>query len=107
MFIFSDRGNNCLKIFDCSGKFLRKIGEKGKGDGQLNSPWGLCIEKCGDHHNILVCDRKNNRIVQFSVEGSFSGKTVTELQGPRGIATTSDGRILVTDSEARKVYLLK
>ena len=107
MFIVCDGGNNCLKIFDRSGKFLRKIGEKGKGDGQLNSPWGLCIEKCSDHHNILVCDPGNKRIVQFSVEGSFSGKTVTRLQCPCGIATTSNGRILVTDYEAKKVYVLK
>ena len=107
MFIVSDGGNNCLKIFDRSGKFLRKIGEKGKGDGQWNWPCGLCVEKCGDHHNILVCDRKNNRIVQFSVEGPFIGKTFTELQGPFGIATTPDGRILVADYEAKKVYVLK
>jgi len=33
-FIFFDRDNNCLKVFDRSGKFLRKIGEQGKGDGQ-------------------------------------------------------------------------
>ena len=107
MFIVSDSGNNCLKVFNRSGKFLRKIREKNKGDGQLNYPWGLCIEKCGDHHNILVCDPGNKRIVQFSVEGSFSGKTVTELQDPCGIATTSDGRILVGDSDVGKVYLLK
>ena len=54
MFIVSDGGINCLKIFDHSGKFLCKIGEKGKGDGQLNSPWGLCVEKCGDHHNSCL-----------------------------------------------------
>ena len=107
MSIVCDGGNNCLKIFDRSGKFLRKIGEKGKGDGQLNWPKDPFIEKCGDHHNILVCDPGNNRIVQFSVEGSFSGKTVTGLQRPTGIATTPDGRILVTDFAARNVYLLK
>ena len=107
MFIVCDRGNNCLKIFDRSGKFLRTIGEKGKGDGQLNWPLGLCVEKCGDHHNILVCDRDNKRIVQFSVEGSFSGQTFTGLQSPCGIATTPDGRILVTDIGAKKVYFLK
>ena len=107
MFIVCDRGNNCLKIFDRSGKFLRTIGEKGKGDGQLNWPQGLCVEKCGDHHNILVCDRDNKRIVQFSVEGSFSGQTFTGLQSPCGIATTPDGRILVTDIGAKKVYFLK
>ena len=101
-FIVSDLGNNCLKLFDHSGNFLRKIGEQGNGDGQLNRPWGLCVEKCGNHHNILVCDSDNGRIVQFSVEGAFTGKTVTELQHPAGIATTPDGRILVTDWRAKK-----
>ena len=103
-FIVSDMRKNCLKIFDCSAKFLCKIGKQGKSDGQLNCPWDLCVEKCGNHHNILVCDRKNGRIVQFSVEGSFTGKTVTEfIQDPRGIATTPDGRILVTDYTAKKI----
>ena len=106
-FIVSDCDNNCLKIFDCSGTFLRKIGEQGKGDGQLNSPWSLCVEKCGNHHNILVCDGDNGRIVQFSVKSAFTGKTVTELQEPVGIATTPDGRILVTDWKAKKIYILK
>jgi len=106
-FIVSDMRNNCLKIFDHSGKFLRKIGEQGEGDKQLDRPRGLCVEKSGNHHNILVCNRHNGRIVQFSVEGSFTGKTVTELQGPSGIAVTPGGRILVTDWSAKKIYILK
>ena len=107
-FILSDCENNCLKLFDCSGKFLRKIGEQGEGDIQLNCPDGLCVEKCGNHHNILVCDCDNGRIVQFSMEGSFTGKTVTDLiQHPTGIATTPDGRILVTDWSANKIHILK
>ena len=101
MFLVCHLGNNR------SGKFLRKIGEEGKGDEQFYLPWGLCVEKCGDHHNILVCDADNKRIVQFSVEGSFTGKTVSELQSPAGIATTPDGRILVTDYKAKKIFILK
>ncbi|XP_068672143.1 E3 ubiquitin-protein ligase TRIM71-like [Montipora foliosa] len=107
-FIVSDAGYNCLKVFDRSGKFLCKIGEKGNGDGQLNSPRGLCVEICGtDHHNILVCDSWNHRIVQFSVEGSFTGKSVGVPPEPCNIATTPDGRILVTDSKDKKVSILK
>ena len=47
MFIVSDVGNHYLKVFNSSGKFMYKIGEKGKADGQLSSPWGLCVEKYG------------------------------------------------------------
>ena len=106
-FIVSDAKNHCLKVFDNSGRFLRKIGEQGKGDGQLNWPEDLCVEKCGNQHNILVCDRNNQRIVQFTMEGSFSGKTFTKLQKPVGIATTPDGRILVSDFSGRKIYILQ
>ena len=107
MFIVCDSWSHCLKIFDRSGEFLRNIGEQGEGDGQLRLPLGLCVEKCGDHHYIFVCDRNNQRIVQFSVEGSFIGKTFTELRDPTGITITPDGRILVTGNEAKTIYILK
>ena len=106
-FIVSDTNNDCLKIFDNSGKFLRKIGKKGKDDGQLHWPKGLVVENCGNHDNILVCDRNNQRIVQFTMEGSFTGKTVTNLNSPVRITTTQDKRILVSDYTAKKIYILQ
>ena len=107
MFIVSDRLNHSLKVFDSSGTFLYKIGKKGKADGQFTGPWGLCIEQCGNRQNLLVCDSNNGRIQQFTVEGCFTGKTVTGLQTPIYIATTPEGRILVSDYQANKIYVLK
>ena len=106
-FIVSDWGNNCLKVFDNTGKFLYKIGEHGKGDGQFRGPYGLCLQKCGNHHNLLVCNRANGRVDQFTVEGCFTGKTVVKLQDPTRITTTPDGLILVTDYETKKIPILK
>ena len=108
IYIVSDWLNNCLKVFDSSGKFLYRIGEEGEADGQLSSPWGLCVEKYGNRQNLLVCDSRNGRIQQFTVEGRFTGKTLTiKLQDPREIATTPDGRILVCDRKKNKIYVLK
>ena len=106
-FIVSDFGNHCLKVFDKSGKFLYKIGEKGDADGQFSSPWGLCVEKYDDHQNLLVCDRSNGRIQQFTMEGRFIGKTFIKLRDPKALATTPDGRILVCDYTDKKIYILK
>ena len=106
-FIVSDSENHCLKVFDKSGKFLYKIGEKGEADGQFSSPWGLCVKKYGDHQNLLVCDRNNGRIQQFTMEGRFIGKTIVKLRDPKAIATTPDGRILVCDYEDKKIHILK
>ena len=105
LLIVSDSRNNCIKVFEISGKFLYKFGKEGKGDGQFKGPSGLCVDK---GENLLVCDKCNGRIQQFTLEGRFTGKSAAgALQNPRGITTTQDGRVLVTDYMARKIYILK
>ena len=106
-FIVSDTWNHCLKIFDHSGKFLGRIGEQGQGVGHFNWPQGLCLDKQGNHYNILVCDSGNGRIVQLTMDGFFTGKTATKLQDPIAIARTPDGPVLVSDYESKKIYILK
>ena len=106
-FIVSDIGNHCLKVFDKAGKFLYKIGEKGEADGQFSSPWGLCVEKYGDHQNLLVCDSGNGRIQQFTMEDRFIGKNIIKLGDLKATTTTPDGRILVCDFKGKKIYILK
>ena len=103
-FIVCDSWNGCVKVFDSSGRFLRKIGEKDEGDGQFRKPYGLCVDK---HGNLLVSDYSTGHVQQFSTEGRFTGKTVAKLQNPWGITTMPDGRILVCDWQAKKVYILK
>ena len=103
MFLVSDRGNNCIKVFDQSGAFLHKFGKKGNQDGELNVPLGMILDSS---NNLLVCDYDNDRVQQFSLDGRFTGKTITYIRRPVGIATAPDGRILVT-STANKVYILK
>ena len=104
MFIVADSGNSCLKVFNSSGKLLRKIGEKGNADGQFLTPYGVCVDQ---HGNILVSDREKGHVQQFTIEGRFTGKTVTKLIWPWGMATMPDGRILVCDYQAGKVLFLK
>ena len=105
-FIVTDYRNNCVKVFDGSGKFLYKFGEKGNADGQFIQPWGLCIDKYG---NVLVCDWCNHRIQQFTLEGTFTGKTSSnvKLERPWGVATLADDRVLISDHHAKEVYILK
>ena len=104
MLFVTDNKNGCVKVFDSSGRFLRRIGEKGKADGQFTKPWGLCVDT---HGNLLVSDYGAGHVQQFTTEGHFTGKTVAELQGPEGIATMLDGRILISEYDAGKVLILK
>ena len=104
MFLVSDRDNNYIKVFDQTGTYLYKFGKKGNEDGQLNLPRGMLL---GSSNNLLVCDGGNNRVQQFSLDGRLTGKSITDLPGPAGIATAPDGRIFVTSITANKVYILK
>ena len=104
LFLVSDGGNGFIKAFDQSGTFLYKFGEEGNQDGQFDWPRGILVDI---NNNVLVCDEDNNRIQQFSLDGRFTGKSITHLPQPIGIATAPDGRILVTSYLANKVYILK
>ncbi|XP_078376430.1 E3 ubiquitin-protein ligase TRIM45-like [Oculina patagonica] len=105
MFIVCDSENNCLKVFDGSGRFLYKIGEEGEADGQFKEAWNLCVDK---YDNLLVCDSLNGRIQQFTVKGTFTGKTSTnlKLEWPLGITTMPDDRILIVDYKGKEVYIM-
>ena len=104
MFLVCDRDDNYIKVFDQTGTYLYKFGKEGDKDGQFNWPRGMLLDSS---NNLLVCDISNNRVQQFSLDGRFTGKTITDLPSPIGIATAPDGRILVTSYTAKKVYLLK
>ena len=106
-FIVSDWADNSVKFYDKTGKFLYKIREPRQGDEQLWRPWGLCLHKCGDHHNLLVCDRNNFRVNQYTLEGCFTGKTDYKFISLTRITTTPDGLILASDWKADKVHILK
>ena len=104
VFLVSDGSNHCIKVFDQCGTFLYKFGKKGNQDGQFNLPHGIVLDS---NNNVLVCDSNNGRIQQFSLDGHFTGKSITHLGCPAGIATAPDGRVLLTSFSDNIVYSLK
>ena len=103
----SDYYDDSMKFYDNTGTFLYKIRGPRQDYEQLLGPCGLCLQKCGDHHNLLVCDRNSGRVDQYTMEGCFTGKTDYKFKGLTRIATTPDGLILVSDWVANKIYILK
>ena len=70
---------------------MYKTGEKGEVDEKWSCLWGLRVEKCGDRRNLLVCDRNNEHIQQFGVEGCFTGNEDLKLEkGPTDKAKEPD-----------------
>ena len=104
IFLVSDGGNHCIKAFDPSGTLLYKFGKEGNQDGQFTTPYGLLVD---GSNNLLVCDSGNSRVQQFSLDGRFTGKSITHLSKPKVITKAPDGRILVSSHNDKKVYILK
>lgn len=72
----SDFNNHRIQVFDKQGRFLRKWGSEGSGDGQFQRPYGMCLRKYGQKGDaeVYVCDRDNHRIQVFDKDGNFLRK---------------------------------
>lgn len=97
--IVSDKDNHRIEIFDEDGNYVFEFGRYGNQfGGYFLYPWGVAINKYTD--DIAICDSKSQRIQVFSSDGEFKYHlygAYCQLQSPRGICYTSDGRMLVTD----------
>ena len=58
----SDRGGNCIVVYETSGQFVTSFGRGGKNEGEFIYPF--CITSCVDGF-IHVCDFGNNRVQIF------------------------------------------
>ena len=92
MFFVSYVWARCVKVFSKEGVFLYDIDSEGSGDGQLNQPDGLAIDK---FNNLIVCDSGNSRLQVFSLDGKFVNSVTEGMDSPRSVAVTNDGNVLV------------
>jgi DNA-binding beta-propeller fold protein YncE len=58
----ADSWNHRIQLFAPDGKFIAAWGSKGKGDGQLDTPYGLAVDGRG---RVYVADTGNHRVVVF------------------------------------------
>lgn len=62
---FKDRK---VKVFDSSGTFLRLIGKKGQGPGEVDTPSGIILTP---EKNLAIEDATTKRLACFTREGEF------------------------------------
>jgi DNA-binding beta-propeller fold protein YncE len=111
----SDPQAHVVHKFSPDGKLLMTLGKKGvAGDDTsrdaFNQPNGLGFAPNGD---VLVSDGYvNSRVVQFTADGKFvriiggkKGSAPGELQIPHGVAIDPQGRIIVADSDNKRLSI--
>eukprot|EP00058_Branchiostoma_floridae_P012781 XP_002598269.1 hypothetical protein BRAFLDRAFT_204561 [Branchiostoma floridae] len=78
----STKVSDTVQVYTRDGDKLFQFGSKGRGDGQLKAPSGICTDSSG---NIFVSNMKNNRIDMFTSRGDFV-RTVVRTESPCGLA---------------------
>ena len=103
----ADTENNCVKVFDITGKYLSKFGDN-KVEGKMNRPLSVAI--CGD--GILI-SQFNHCILNYELSGTFISKIgkfgngELEFNWLHGLTIDeSNGNIYVSDYNNNRIQIL-
>ncbi len=104
--LVSEHAGDRLAVLNSNGRFIKYIGSKGRGNGQLVGPLYLAQDYL---ERIYVTDYGNRRIDVFDKDGEpvffFGGANgdFAGLKGPTGIAI-ADERVFVADDQIGNIY---
>ena len=85
-FVSDGYGNTRVAKFDKNGKFLTMWGTRGTGNGQLQTPHSITIDR---NRRVYVADRANNRIQVFDENGKYLDQ-FPNIQQPYHIRISDD-----------------
>ena len=67
-YIVCEDGRDRINIYNQTWDLIRRIGSKGSNDGELNYPQSAIVS---DEDTIIISDFYNNRVSEFSFNGTF------------------------------------
>jgi len=99
LFVADTRASD-IKVFDAEGRLIQTIGNRGEGQGELNTPTYLAIAD----GLLYVSDTFNGRIQVFDTDGNYlrqfgsRGTLIGQMPRPKGVATDEEGNVYVVES---------
>jgi hypothetical protein len=114
IFVADGYGASVIHQFDPRRRYMKSFGGAEAGVGQLRNCHGLALDGRGEEPRLLVCDRRNRRLVDYDLRGRFIGVLADNLRRPCSVTFCGDfvavaeleGRVSVLDREHRHVSVL-
>ncbi|MDB6023843.1 MAG: hypothetical protein JWM68_66 [Verrucomicrobiales bacterium] len=111
IFVADGYGSNYVLKFDKDRKFVKKFGGAGPEEGKFNTCHGIALDTRGTKPLLLVCNRNNNRVEYWDLEGNFVRVIQKDLRMPAAVQIRGDyavfpelqGRVTVLDKEGKIV----
>jgi len=88
IFVADGYGSNHVLKFDKDRKFIKAFGGKGAEEGKFETCHGIAYDP--RHKNLLVCNRNNNRVEHWDLDGKFIRVIQKDLRMPAAVHIRGD-----------------
>ena len=114
IFIADGYGANYVLKFDKDRKFVKAFGGPGEEEGKFKTCHGIALDTRQGKPLLLVCNRNNNRVEYWDLDGNFVKVIQKDLRMPAAVHIRGEyavlpelqGRVTVLDKDGRIVAQL-
>jgi DNA-binding beta-propeller fold protein YncE len=111
IFIADGYGANYVLKFDKNRKFIKAFGGPGETEGKFKTCHGIAVDNRQGKELLLICNRNNNRVEHWDLDGNFIKVIQKDLRMPAAVHIRGDyalfpelqGRATVLDKEGKIV----
>jgi outer membrane protein assembly factor BamB len=105
IYVADGYGSNHIYKFDKDRKFVKAFGAPGPSAGFFNACHGIALDTRGEKPLLFVCNRNNNRVEYWDLDGNFVKVIQANLRMPAAVHIRGDyavipelkGRVTVLD----------
>ena len=107
IFVADGYGANYVLKFDKDRKFVKAFGGPGEAEGKFKTCHGIALDTRQGKPLLLVCNRNNNRVEYWDLDGNFVKVIQKDLRMPAAVHIRGDyavipelqGRVTVLDKD--------
>ncbi len=94
LYVADGYGSNYIYKFDKERKFVKAFGGSGKEEGKFNTCHGIALDTRGEKPLLFVCNRNNNRVEYWDLDGNFVRVIQKDLRMPAAVHIRGDNAVI-------------